>query len=74
MSKIFEKPKIKYAVTVTISYFMHPIEESKKGEFVRMKPIPLRVSAETEQDAIDFANNIVRDNIKVEIDVVEEIV
>lgn len=61
-----------YEVTFTIMYLTHPKETNKKGEYVRMKPISIRVKSVDDEDAVDFANDIIYDNIKVEIDSVEE--
>lgn len=72
VSRFSKKIGKDYEVTFTIMYLTHPKETNKKGEYVRMKPISIRVKAVDDEDAVDFANEIVHDNIKVEIDSVEE--
>ena len=74
LSKVFEVVKKEYDVVISVMYFSHPNEITKKGEFIRMKPIIVRVQANDENDAIDFANEIIYDGIKIEIESVEEII
>jgi hypothetical protein len=70
--KLFEKTRKEFEVTFTLLYFIHPIETSKKGEFHRMKPITIKVLATDEEEAVNFTKEIVHDNIKIEIDAIEE--
>jgi len=68
----FDKNKKRYEVVLNISYFIHPTESSKKGEFVRIKPVSINLVASDEDEAMKFANQIALDNIKVEISSIEE--
>jgi hypothetical protein len=71
-ARVFEKIKKQYDVTLNVMYFHHPVETTKKGEFLRMKPITIKVDALDEEEAIEFASHIVRNDIKIEIDSIEE--
>lgn len=62
-----------YEVKFTIMYFHHPTETSKNGEYIRMKPVTIRLHANNEEDAAEYASDIVHENLKVEIDSVEEV-
>lgn len=66
-------PGREYEVKFTVMYFYHPTETSKKGEYVRMKPVLIRINANDEEEASKFASEIVHENLKVEIDSIEEI-
>lgn len=70
--KIFEVVGKEYEVKFTIMYFYHPTETSKKGEYIRMKPIILKIKASDEEEAGKFATEIVHENLKIEIDSIEE--
>ena len=69
----FSEVEKKYEVLINISYFVHPTDSSKKGEYIRMKPIPIQLTAADEEGAIEFVNQIVKDNIKVEVVSIEEL-
>jgi len=69
---IFEKIKKEYEVTFTLMYFYHPTETSKKGEYIRMKPITIHILANDEEEASEFVKDVIHDNIKIEIDSIEE--
>ena len=72
MAKYFEKVRKEFEVTFTLMYFYHPLETSKKGEYIRMKPVTIRVNADDEEDANTLSKDIIRDHIKIEIDSIEE--
>lgn len=74
VSRFFEVLNKEYEVKFTLMYFYHPTETSKKGEYVRMKPIVIRINAIDEEEASKFASEVVHENLKVEIDSVEEVV
>lgn len=71
-AKYFEKVRREFEVTFTLLYFYHPLETSKKGEYIRTKPVTIRIFADDEEDASELSKDIIRDNIKIEIDSIEE--
>jgi hypothetical protein len=71
--KITKRIQKNYEIEFCIIYFSHPSDSNKKGELVKMKPMKLRVTADDEDDARNFMNQIVHDNIKIEISTIEEI-
>ena len=69
--KLFEKTRKQYEVSLTLMYYQHPIDTTKKGEYVRTKPIVVRVLAYDEDSATSFAKEVIEDNLRIEVDTVE---
>ncbi len=73
LGRFFLTIKKDFIINFTITHFFHPTELAKRGEYVRVKSMSIKVSANNENDAIDIANDVVHDNLKLEINSIEEI-
>jgi len=69
--KLFEVTKHEYEVKLRVMYYQHPLDTSKKGEYISTKTVSMKVVAYDEGSAEDFAREIVEDNLRIEIDSVE---
>ena len=71
--KLFETTKYEYEVKLRVMYYQHPLDTTKKGEYVSTKTVCMKVMAYNSDSAVDFAKEIVEDNLRIEIDSVEKV-